>query len=156
MERMGTDQLGWIHGDSQLASHPGGLNSKQSSMQNGITDGHGTKDKLRANAVMHQFDADKKKLETATSQAEKLKEANKAVDNMAMIGKAYTTQHFMQPAPQLLTMDPSGMSNAYHSRFGQIVGNDKTLPSTQSSTFPRASMKARSTLPLSFRTLATV
>jgi hypothetical protein len=60
------------------------------------------------------------------------KGAKQSIDNIAMLGKAYSTQHMMQPAPQLETADLSEMKLpkaeykgvGYHSRFGQIIGND--------------------------------
>jgi hypothetical protein len=126
MARTGTEQLGWTTKKSEVASHPGGLSKSGTDMRQGITSGHGTKDKERAAAVMHQFEADKSKWMGASSQEEKLKGAKQSIDNMAMLGKAYSTQHFMQPAPQLGTADLSKMPNGYHSRFGQIIGNDET------------------------------
>jgi hypothetical protein len=128
MGRTGTEQLGWSTTKTRpgIGSHPGGLSKSETDMRQGITDEHNTKDKERAKAVMHQFEADKSKWTGASSQEEKLKGAKQSIDNMATLGKAYSTQHFMQPAPQLETTDLSKMPNGYHSRFGQIIGNDKT------------------------------
>ncbi len=126
MARTGTEELGWTTTKPGIASHPGGLSKDQNDMTFGITTEHFNKDKNRAKAVQEQFKADKAKWSTASSQDEKFRGAKQSVDNMAMLGKAYTTQDFMQPAPQLETADLSKMPNSYHSRFGQIVGNDAT------------------------------
>jgi hypothetical protein len=123
MERTGTDQAVWVDKDGNLSGHPGALGSIEGSMSKGaITTEHGPRDTQRAGAVMHQFNADMEKVKAATSKAGKLQAANKAVDNMAIMGKAYSTQHLMQPAPQLSGMLPTTNADIYTARYGQIVG----------------------------------
>jgi hypothetical protein len=117
-EREYVSNLGWATGkpETPLGSHPGGLSKSQTSMQRGLTRGHGSRDRLRAKQVMAQFD----------SGLSVNKDPSRIVDETSVMALVMTVNHFMQPLPQLLNIDVStAANNAYHPRYGWVIVDKK-------------------------------
>jgi hypothetical protein len=125
-EREEVRHLMWATGDEQqpLAAHPGALSTDPSDMTHGITQGHNTKDRVRAKWVSNQLD------ESTT----------KPLDETSAMAQIMTNQLMSQPHAQLSQVTPTvNTEQAYHPAQGPLYD---TTTSSKTKAFQKATVDA--------------
>lgn len=109
-EREEVRYLNWTTNDPErpLSGHPGSLSKSQTDMRQGLTGGHGTKDIIRSNWVLNQYNS-----KTGTEE--------ERLADTSIMASIMTNQLFSEPFAQLNTVTPTPTAlKAYHPVHGKI------------------------------------